>query len=236
MKINNKVTTDLQEYILKTYDVDVKSNDNMNDLLLQLQDCIDDALLSRYFQADDQAEQKGTYWKNQLAWNIRKTGQQMLEKMQALNPEKILDVGCGDNEWKKYFGDKLLGIDPFNKNADVHAGILEFNRGYNTWDIVMCLGSINFGDKEIIKAQVECAVKLCKPGGKIYFRCNPGITHDNKHAKWIDFFPWSKEILEEFATKFGCEINEISWDQPEDREVRWGNRIYSEWTKLAIND
>ena len=67
----------------------------------------------------------------------------------------------------------------------------------------------NFGDKEIIKAQVECAVKLVSPGGKIYFRCNPGITHDNKHAKWIDFF-LDKEILEEFATEFACEINEIS--------------------------
>ena len=65
----------------------------------------------------------------------------MLEKMQALNREKILDVGCGDNEWKKYFGDKLLGIDPLIKMLINAYRILEFNRGYNTWDIVMCLGS-----------------------------------------------------------------------------------------------
>ena len=96
----------------------------------------------------------------------------------------------------------------------------------------MCLGSINFGDEEIIKAQLERAIHLCKPGGKIYLRCNPGITHDNKHAKWIDFYPWSKEKLEEFATEFACKINEISWDQPEGKVVRWGNRLYSEWTKL----
>ena len=103
------------------------------------------------------------------------------------------------------------------------------------WDVVLCLGSINFGDQKTIENQVYRAVKLCKPGGKIFWRCNPGITHDIEHARWIDFYPWSVKEMERLAKQFDCEINEVDWDMPDDdAEIRWGNRIYAEWTKAAF--
>ena len=233
MKINNKVIKDLYEYILNTYQVDVTTNDSMNESFMFLQHYIDEAILGRYFQATEGGQQRGTYWKNQLAWEKRKTGKQLLEKIQNINPNSILDVGCGDNEWKQYFGNKLLGIDPYNSNADMQVGVMDIEEGYNTWDIVLCLGSLNFGDENTIKSQVERAVKLCAKGGKLFFRCNPGITHDNEHAQWIDFFEWSEQKLQDYAQEFGCTVEETSWDQPEDENIiRWGNRLYSEWTKL----
>ena len=231
MVINNKVTQDLYKYILDTYKIDVTQNDDMNTAFMELQHNINDALLGIYFQATEDGEQNGTYWKNQLAWDTRKTGKELLKKLNKLNPSCILDVGCGDNEWKQYFGDKLLGIDPYNTNADMQVGVMDITEGYGTWDVVMCLGSINFGDELTIKAQVQRAVDLCKPGGKLFFRCNPGITHGNEHAKWVDFYPWSEELLLEYANEFNCVVNETTWDQSNEKIIRWGNRLYSEWTK-----
>ena len=225
MRINKKILKDLSDYIKNTYKIDASNASS----LMELQQYIDTKLLSNYFQA---TEDDGTYWKNHLAWETRRTGQELLEKLYKLDPSSILDVGCGDNEWKQYFGDKLLGIDPYNKNADTLIGIMDLTHGYGTWDVIMCLGSINFGDELTIKLQVERAVKLCKSGGKLFFRCNPGITHDTEHAKWIDFFPWSEELIYNYAKEFGCEVNEISWDQTDQKIIRWGNRLYSEWTKL----
>ena len=50
------------------------------------------------------------------------------------------------------------------------------------------------------------------------------------------FFNWSEEYINEIAKKVNCTVNEISWDHDEnDKEVRWGNRLYSEWTKQAFN-
>ena len=71
-------------------------------------------------------------------------------------------------------------------------------------------------------------------GGTIYWRCNPGITHDNMGAQWIDFYPWTEDKLREFATALKCTVVEMGWDHLEDAEPRWGNRIYSEWRKGGL--
>ena len=96
---------------------------------------------------------------------------------------------------------------------------------------MLALGSINFGDERTIFSQVEKVVKCAKPGGKIFWRFNPGITHDNQHAQWIDFYPWTEEKVREFAQRLNCTVDDFSWDHPQDQDVRWGNRYYSEWTK-----
>jgi hypothetical protein len=64
---------------------------------------------------------------------------------------------------------------------------------------------------------------LCKKGGSIYWRQNPG---QNDH-KWegvedIIFFPWSIELNYEWAEEFNCTVLECCMD---------GKRIYAEWRK-----
>ena len=47
-----------------------------------------------------------------------KSGQKLLDYINSIqdfesqDPLKILDVGCGENEWKPKFGGRLIGIDP----------------------------------------------------------------------------------------------------------------------------
>jgi hypothetical protein len=238
MRINKKVADDLANLIQERYDIDVKDYQSF----LQLQYDIDEALLARYFGDTKESDEAKNYWKQHLKFGTRKTGQQLLDKINALqkqskDPLEILDVGCGDNEWKEHFGEQLIGIDPFNKNADVQLGIEQFakERPFASWDVVLVLGSINFGDQTTIESQLVSAASLVKPGGKLFLRANPGITHVNEHAQWIDFFNWSKEYIIDVSERLNFKVNEIGWDHPTDApDTPNGNRYYSEWTKHSI--
>jgi len=238
MRINKKVADDLANLIQERYDIDVKDYESF----LQLQYDIDEALLARYFGDTKESDEAKNYWKQHLKFETRKTGQQLLDKINALqeqskDPLEILDVGCGDNGWKEHFGAKLTGIDPFNSNADFKIGIEEFAKKNPNikWDVVLVLGSINFGDQATIESQLVAAASLVKPSGKLFLRANPGITHVNKHAQWIDFFNWTEEYITDVAKRLGFTVNEIGWDHPQsDLDVPNGNRYYSEWTKHSI--
>jgi len=137
--------------------------------------------------------------------------------------KKILDVGCGYNPFKEFFKDNLLGIDPYNDAADIRISIEDFETE-ELFDVAFCLGSINFGNEDVILKQIEKVVSLIKPGGMIYWRQNPGLQdHNNEECKSIDFFDWSFEKNLDYAKRFGCHVHMLVWDTD--------NRIYSEWKR-----
>ena len=72
--------------------------------------------------------------------------------------ETWLDVGCGDNKYKRYFGDRVTGIDPYNEAADIKVDVMSYNPF--KYDIVSAFGSVNFGDR-LIEPQVEKVVSFC---------------------------------------------------------------------------
>jgi len=165
-----------------------------------------------------------SYFENSWKPNYDKfkySGWALLDKV----PEDatILDVGCGYNLFKPHFKERLYGIDPANDAADERVGIDEFNSS-NQWDIVFCLGSLNFGKEDTVYKQVEKTVALTKLGGKIFWRCNPGTgDHPWKGVEQIQFFPWTEDLHYTWAEKLDCTVIECKWDT--------GNRIYAEWQK-----
>ncbi len=137
--------------------------------------------------------------------------------------ESVLDIGCGYNLFKEHLGTRLLGIDPANDAADIRVSIEEFDPGDVKWDAIFCLGSLNFGDHHTVFQQVMKAVSMCRSGGRIYWRQNPGINdHPFKGVEEVVFFPWTVELNYEWAELLGCTVRECKWD---------GSRIYSEWHK-----
>lgn len=236
IRINSKITADLANFIKDQYDVNVTSEEvqqypEVLANLTRLQYWIDEVLLARYFRASENPEEEGIYWTQQLDYDTRMTGERLKNILKDMGDVSILDVGCGDNDWKREVGDNVYGIDPYNSNADEMVGVMEFKTD-KKYDVVLCLGSLNFGSEDTIKNQVIKVCSLVKPGGKIYWRCNPGITHDNEHAKWIDFFPWTQEKMAEWAELLGFNVDVMDWDHQGEETIRWGNRIYSEWSKL----
>jgi SAM-dependent methyltransferase len=228
--MNRKIVADLGGFIKMRYGVEFEDNIKLLTHFVKLVEEIDRSVLDTYFGWDQSKGTEGGYWTQQIKFDTRRTGRQMVEYINSLNPTSILDVGCGDNEFKKFWNEKLTGIDPFNNKSDIKVSIEDFNPG-KTFDVVMLLGSVNFGDETTILKQVAKAVKLCKPGGKLFLRVNPGITHDHDKARWIDFFEWNEEIIQKFAKQLNCTVEEIAWDHTEEETIRWGNRLYSEWTR-----
>ena len=151
------------------------------------------------------------------------SGWELLNKIS--NNETILDIGCGYNLFKEHYGDKLYGIDPANDHADEVISIEKFDADGKQWDVVLCLGSLNFGSAKDVESQVQKAVKLTKVGGRLYWRQNPGIGNLFSR-KDISLFPWTIDLNYTWAQKYECTVIECKWDRPGDN-----TRIYSEWIK-----
>jgi len=141
---------------------------------------------------------------------------------QISNDDLVIDVGCGTNPFKGEIKN-LIGIDPTNIGADVVTTIENFT-SHRKFDVALCLGSINFGTEQIIAKQIEKVNNLLLPNARIFWRLNPGTTHDHPDADEIDFYPWSFEKLAEYAEVYG--FNQINC-AIDSNGVH--TRLYAEW-------
>lgn len=137
------------------------------------------------------------------------TGWQLAEEVNKLNPRSVLDVGCGYHPFKGRI-QNIVGIDPYNNCADYMVDILDYKVKPGSHDVIMALGSINFNSRDEIEQRFSCCVELLETGGRFYLRANPGITH--KTGPYVDIFPWSFEIVNEFAEKYNLKLLEFKKD------------------------
>jgi hypothetical protein len=162
-----------------------------------------------------------THWRGHLNTYLY-SGLSLAKKIKS--GEWVLDVGCGINSFKPSIKN-LVGIDPAFTQADYQVTIENF-RTEQRFDVALCLGSINFGNEDVIKNQINCVVNLLNPRSRIYWRVNPGLRdHGNKECQQINFFPWSTELLESYAMEFGFKALDIKQDL--------NNRLYCEWIRSA---
>tara|TARA_B100000242_G_scaffold224517_1_gene165099 strand:+ start:443 stop:1108 length:666 start_codon:yes stop_codon:yes gene_type:complete len=193
---NNDITKITQPYIMETFGVNVKRCDSLE----QYADIIDDACLNKYF---------SKYWQNDMKkWKY--SGLALINEVNNLKPRAVLDVGCGYNEFKGRINN-IIGIDPYNDNADLQVGTLDYKTDQK-FDVILCLGSVNFGSRDKIIAEVERCEKLLADGGTMFFRVNPGLPHDKPEADWIEFYAWNVPFIIELSEKFNLKILDIRDD------------------------
>lgn len=149
------------------------------------------------------------------------TGWELAEEINKLNPKKVLDVGCGYHPFKGRI-QNIIGIDPYNNQADYEVDILEYKVKPESHDVIIALGSINFNSKDEIEARFAHCINLLEKGGKFYLRANPGIPH--KTGPYVDIFPWSFEVVNEFAEKYNLNLDVFKRDA--------NDRLYFVYTKL----
>ena len=137
------------------------------------------------------------------------TGWQLADEINALKPRSVLDVGCGYHPFKGRI-DNLIGIDPYNSCADYMVDVLDY---VGSHDVVIALGSINFNSRNEIEARFAKCVELLDTGGRFYLRANPGIPH--KTGPYVDIFPWTFEVVKEFADKYNLKLLEFKRDANE---------------------
>ena len=185
-----------QPYILETFGVQVQRCDTIEEYV----EAIDDACLHKYF---------SKYWQNDMKkWKY--SGVQLIDEVNSLKPRAVLDVGCGYNEFKGKIVN-LIGIDPYNDLADFQVGTLEYKTDQK-FDVILCLGSVNFGSRSKIIDEVAKCVKLLSDGGTMFFRVNPGVQHDRPEADWIEFYAWNVPFIIELAEIFNLRVLDIRDD------------------------
>lgn len=163
-------------------------------------DHIDHLILKNYF---------SKYWAPDMKkWKY--SGLKLIDEVNSLNPRSVLDVGCGYNEFKGKI-QNLTGIDPYNDRADYKISIMDF-RSNEKFDVILCLGSVNFGSQDKITAEIAKTVHLLEEGGTIFFRVNPGVSHDTTESRWIEFFAWNVPFIIELAEKFNLKVLDIRDD------------------------
>jgi len=146
------------------------------------------------------------------------TGWELAEEVNNLNPRSVLDVGCGYHPFKGRINN-IVGIDPYNDAADYMVDILDYVGNH---DIVIALGSINFNSKDEIEARFAKCVAVLNAKGRFYLRANPGIAH--KTGPYVDIFPWSFEVVKEFADTYNLKLLEFKKDA--------NDRLYFVYEKL----
>ena len=192
----NDLTKITQPYIMETFGVEVDRCDTIE----QYVEAIDDACLHKYF---------SKYWQNDMKkWKY--SGVQLIDEVNSLKPRAVLDVGCGYNEFKGRI-DNLVGIDPYNDKADLQIITLEYKTA-DKYDVILCLGSVNFCDRDKIVAEVGRCVNLLADNGTMFFRVNPGVQHDKPEADWIEFFAWNVPFIIELAEMFNLKVLDIRDD------------------------
>jgi len=107
------------------------------------------------------------------------------------NPKVILDVGCGDNIFKKYIP-QIVGLDPMCEEADICE---KFNDEFvakhqGEYDCAMAVQSIHHVSLLGFVDRINQFGKLIKPGGRGYFSTNLGrlvsCTQPHEFAKIFD--------------------------------------------------
>jgi len=131
-------------------------------------------------------------WDGYVAFqHYKHSGINLIEEINSLDPDLVIDVGCGHNRFKGHIKN-LIGFDqqPFPM-ADLHSTIQEINFRPECADVLLILGSIQFGSKENVYKDFEKAVSWLKPGGHIVMRTlyefkEEELPYSDVHYVWTD--------------------------------------------------
>ena len=137
--------------------------------------------------------------------------------------EHVIDIGCGNNEFKALIKN-LTGLDIVNPRADVVVDFDDYETD-QTFDVALCLGSIQYGTRDDIERQLKKLSKLVHAGGRVYWRTNTGVRdHKNALVDQVPYYPWTHQAHREFAQQFGFVCEFVTEDLH--------GRLYAEWRKL----
>ncbi len=131
------------------------------------------------------------------------SGFNLVDEINNLNPELVLDVGCGYNEFKGKIKN-LIGIDISNNQADIVSDFLNYECENNSVDVILALGSINFINFNTVSMQVQWIYDKLKPGGLAYIRVNPSKPPGRLIEE--DFYIWKDKDIWHFIDKHNFKL------------------------------
>ena len=136
-------------------------------------------------------------WRSPLP-DFEHSGYALVEQVRGWRPGFVVDVGCGDNPFKGRIPN-LLGIDLVNPGADLVCDLLDAPIQPGSIDVVLALGCINFGTRDVIEQQLRHVASWLTPAGRIVMRANPGLPT----GSGLEFFPWSSTSVDTIGATAG---------------------------------
>jgi len=163
--------------------------------------------ISNFFHVDEEKrkrkELQGKEFSKGKIHKYEKCGTETIEFVNSLNPLLVLDLGCGDNQYKNFIKN-LIGIDLVNDAADIKTDISVIPFDDNSADVVLCFGSINFGDRSVIQKQLLEVTRVLKQGGYAIFRGNMKDHNDIKDM----YYGWNAEKIAAWTEELNMTLHE----------------------------
>lgn len=176
-----------------------------------------------------------TSWKvGQGDWLIRGK-QRIIDEVNALDPDLVIDAGCARNVLKGKIKN-LVGFDVVDfPNADFVSSIQDAKFEDESADVVLALGSVQFGSKKDVYEDVAKLVSWVKPGGRLVFRArtDPNSVPDwaknlrRRYNSGIQYW-WTKDDINFLSEKHNLSII----GGPHIKEVPCGKE--NEYTTLML--
>lgn len=156
-----------------------------------------------------------------LLENTIYTGLSLVDSVNALDPNLVLDVGCGQNFYKNKIKN-LVGVDVFGSDCDLQFDY--FNSDYTTKaDAILVLGVLEYGTPEEVHQKLVRVKQNCHESTQVFFRFNisPKFMHEVMPGLDICFFMnklvYSPEQWDQAIKHAGFEILTSDWDTPGQR-------------------
>lgn len=167
-----------------------------------------------------------TSWKvGQGDWLIRGK-QRIINEVNALDPDLVIDAGCGRNVLKGKIKN-LVGFDIVDfPNVDFVSSIQDAEFENESADVVLALGSVQFGNKTDVYEDVAKLVSWVRPGGMLIFRNRSDSNSGSDYAKNRQRFKgrfqywWTEEDINFLSEKHNLSII----GGPHTREVPCGKK------------
>lgn len=158
------------------------------------------------------------------------SGFNLVDEVAGMRPRFVLDVGCGHNEFKCRIPN-LVGIDIANAAADWVCDLLDAPIAPRSVDVILALGSVNFGSANDIDLRLARLASWLTPAGRLIMRGNPGVAVVDS----IEFFEWSEIAIVERGEACGLRVDgEI---RHENIDGPWGEPIHRlVWTYALHED
>ena len=160
------------------------------------------------------------------------------EIINAMNPDLVLDLGCGFSLFKEHI-QNLIGVDllPYGDRVDLVMDCDDALRLFkdNSVDAIRCVGPFNFGTQEEQEELIGLCFAKLKPGGLVCGHARPGRLSDATgfNARGIIHYPWTRTAVHDFTSLFSWELCEPHLSVPDWQTTSdHGSPIITEWTDL----
>lgn len=133
------------------------------------------------------------------------SGTNLIDEVNALNPNRVVDVGCGTNYFKNKIKN-LIGFDAVaHPDLDFQSEIKDVKFEPNSADVVLALGSLQFGNRDYTYRDLKTVIGWVRPGGYIVMRLRPLVTEAESVISELPYI-WSQEWVEQLGQEFGLDV------------------------------